>query len=186
MEDESVNISAARRYTANRSISSIVEHPMRGLIAALAGLLLAACAARSEASEADVAFVNGMWWNGAEFRRRDVYVRDGVIVPPTHAPPAAQVDLRGAYVLAGLGEAHHHRICDAPGTRRFLAAGVVYVAILNARTTSPACTTDDAAGLEVVNALAGLTAHGAHPSEIGRYFLAEDHGTRGMSCRAAS
>jgi imidazolonepropionase-like amidohydrolase len=86
-----------------------------------------------------------------------------------------EVDLAGAYVLPAFAEAHHHRICDE-SVGRFLAAGIVYVGVMNARVSSRECQRQmyGPGGVEIVNALAGLTAHDAHPSQIGLYFLPAD------------
>jgi imidazolonepropionase-like amidohydrolase len=87
-----------------------------------------------------------------------------------------QVDLHGGYVLPAFAEAHHHTVLCEPGRiGEFIDSGILYAGILNARVSSRECQArlHGESGIELVNALAGVTARGAHPSQIGRYFLEE-------------
>lgn len=123
-----------------------------------------------------VEYRNGYWYEDGEFTPRSVYVRGGVFVDPPGEEPRTVVDLHRAYVVPGFAEAHHHTVlCDATRIDAFLDAGIVYAAIMNSTVSSRTCQTEfhGPDSLEVINALAGLTARNAHPSQIGRRFLDE-------------
>lgn len=152
-------------------------------IGGLAGLLLAGCASAPGAATApsgespSVRYSNAYWYDGGEFRRRSFTVQDGVLVAPRGRKADSTVDLGGLYVVPAFAEAHHHTaLCNPSRISQFIDAGILYAAIMNARVSSRACQeklhTPD--GLEVVSALAGLTTHDAHPSQIGLYFLESD------------
>ncbi len=140
------------------------------LLAALLGLAPQGAAAADAAPT--TAYVNGRWWDGERFRQGARHVRDGRFVARPRGP-VRTVDLGGGYVLPGFAEAHHHRICDPGGAAAFARAGVVYVGVMNARVSSRACQARQHGPeqVEVMNALAGLTARDAHPSQIGLNFL---------------
>ncbi|MGD2130990.1 MAG: amidohydrolase family protein [Lysobacterales bacterium] len=123
-----------------------------------------------------IEYRGGHWYDGVRFRQRDLYVQGPVIVKRPERGADRVVDLGGAWVVPGFAEAHHHTVlCDPARIRSFLNAGIVYAAILNARVSSRACQSKfhGPGGLEAINALAGLTARDAHPSQIGRFFLNE-------------
>jgi len=162
----------------------VVRGPARRIASVLGVLTLAVVlgeAARAandaaEAAAATTAYHGGLWYDGERFVPRPAYVRDGMFVEPPDAP-GATVDLEGGFVLPAFAEGHHHTVLCEPGRiKSFIDAGVLYAAIMNARVSSRACQAKmhGADGIEVVSALAGLTATDAHPAQIGRYFLDAD------------
>ena len=123
------------------------------------------------------AFVNGHWYDGEAFVERTGYVRDGEFVAAPSGEPDLVIDLEGAFVLPAFSEAHHHMVLCEPGRiGQFIDAGILYAAIMNARVSSRACQAEfhGSQSVEIVSTLAGLTASGAHPSQIGLYSLEED------------
>jgi imidazolonepropionase-like amidohydrolase len=105
-----------------------------------------------------------------------MYEQSGHFVDLADSPVFRTVDLNGAYVVPAFAEGHHHMVLCEPGRlRSFIEAGIVYAGILNARVTSRECQAQyhGQDSVEVANALAGITARNAHPSQIGRYFLDE-------------
>ena len=143
------------------------------VFAVLAGLIIAGCAGGVD-NRAVTHFANGRWFDGERFVARDVYVAGGRYVAVPCGSAAVTVDLAGGYVTPAFAEAHHHMaLCDEDRISRFLSRGIVYAGIMNARVSSRACAAQlhGPDSLEIVNALAGVTARGAHPSQIGLYFL---------------
>lgn len=140
--------------------------------------LTGACARVDVASDAETAaYVNGRWYDGAAFAWRTVYVREGVFVEKPVSGAAREIDLAGGYVVPAFAEAHHHTVlCDPDRIAQFVQAGVLYAAIMNARVSSRECQSrlHGDRSVEIVSALAGLTATNAHPSQIGLYFLAPE------------
>lgn len=124
-----------------------------------------------------VEYANGNWSENSRFVLRSAYVQDGEFVERPKNGPDVVIDLGGKFVVPGFAEAHHHTVlCDAERIEQFLDAGIVYAAVMNARVSSRTCQSQmhGRDTLEVANALAGITAHNAHPSQIGLYFLKED------------
>lgn len=137
---------------------------------------LVGCASRADGGDV-THFANGRWFDGEAFVEQDVYVADGRYVERPRGPAAVTVDLAGGFVSPAFAEAHHHMaLCNQERIARFLSRGIVYAGIMNARVSSRVCAAQmhRADGLEIVNALAGITAEGAHPSQIGLYFLDAD------------
>jgi hypothetical protein len=122
------------------------------------------------------AYVNGHWYTGTGFVSKSMYEQAGRFVDLPATPVARTVDLDGSFVVPAFAEGHHHMVLCEPGRlQTFSESGILYAGILNARVTSRECQ-DQYHGpdsVEVVNALAGITARNAHPSQIGRYFLDE-------------
>lgn len=138
--------------------------------------ILAGCVSPREAAPV-VQYANGYWYDGAGFEPRDAFVSGGVFVKRPRSKPEQVIDLAGGYVTPGFAEGHHHTVlCDPGRIKQFLDNGIVYAAIMNARVSSRECEAKfhGKDGLEVKNALAGLTARNAHPSQIGLYFLKAD------------
>lgn len=127
-------------------------------------------------AELTVEYANANWYENGRFIHRSAFVQNGEFVEAPNNGADKVIDLSEKYVVPGFAEAHHHTVlCDAERSEQFLDAGIVYVAIMNARVSSRSCQAEvhgrDA--LEVTSALAGLTAHNAHPFQIGLYFLEE-------------
>ncbi len=160
--------------------SSAILRPLVAAAAlANAGFLgfYATAPAQEPTSGETTAFVNGSWYDGNGFVPRSMYVRDGVFVDAPSGEPTTTIDLEGAVVLPAFAEAHHHMVLCEPGRiESFIDAGILYAAILNARVSSRSCQAEfhGDGSVEIVNALAGITASEAHPSQIGLYFLEED------------
>lgn len=147
--------------------------------AALAFSLIAGCASIDGARNAVgvTQYVGALWYDGEKFIPRDAFVKDGFFVNKPRGEIGDVRDLAGAFVVPGFAEAHHHTVlCDPERIDQFLKSGIFYVAVMNARVGSRECQEKlhPSNGLEVVSALAGLTARNAHPSQIGEYFLEPD------------
>jgi imidazolonepropionase-like amidohydrolase len=127
--------------------------------------------------EVIVEYANANWYENGRFVRRSGFVENGDFVEAPTDGADSVVDLGNKYIVPGFAEAHHHTVlCDAERIEQFLDAGIVYVAIMNARVSSRTCQSQmhGQDTLEVTSALAGLTARNAHPFQIGLYFLEED------------
>ncbi|QOY95110.1 amidohydrolase family protein [Massilia sp. UMI-21] len=120
-----------------------------------------------------VSYVNGYWFDGKNFEKKDMTVRDGMIVGTGHA--ARTVDLHGGYVLPGLAEAHNHNLQNcylAPQMAQgYLERGILYSAQLFA--TDPAglqCAPlfDSRAAPSTAFARIGITSSTGHPIGIAR------------------
>lgn len=125
------------------------------------------------ASAETVRYVNGHWFNGERFEKRDVDVREGKIAAGQHA--VKTVDLRGGYVIPGLAEAHNHNLQNcymAPQMAQgYLKRGILYSAQLFA--TDPAglqCAPlfDSPSAPSTAFARIGITSSTGHPIGIAR------------------
>jgi imidazolonepropionase-like amidohydrolase len=151
---------------------------MRFLYANIIMFAVAAVPACVQSPAVGTAYTNGVWYDGDAFVGRDVLVRDGLFAALGSGEPADVVDLDGAFVLPAFGEAHHHMVlCRADRIKQFLDAGIVYAGIMNHRVSSRACQAEmnTRESVEVINALAGVTAPDAHPTQIGARFLDPDN-----------
>src|ERR1700741_3561204 len=142
---------------------------------ALAFLAVSACAtAATPPAGPTTAYVNGSWYHDGAFAPRTVYGRGGVIVRAPRGGAQGTVDLAGAFVLPAFAEGHHHTvICDSSRIDQFVDAGVLYAAVMAAAVSTRECQPrmHGAGSVEVVTALAGITAPGAHPTQIGLRWL---------------
>lgn len=79
----------------------------------------------------DCEFRNGRWYNGSGFTAGDWSVRDGTFSSSPSATSACVIDLEGAYVVPGYGDAHKHDLNGqgsvAEQNRGYLNRGVFYV-----------------------------------------------------------
>lgn len=125
------------------------------------------------ASAETVRYINGHWFSGKNFEKRDVAVRDGTIVAGHQE--GKTVDLRGGYVIPGLAEAHNHNLQNcylAPQMAQgYLKRGILYSAQLFA--TDPAglqCAPLFESRLAPSTAFAriGITSTTGHPIGIAR------------------
>lgn len=123
--------------------------------------------------DAQIAFTNGLWFNGRSFARRTAYAVGDYLTFHRPARIESSVDLGGGYVLPPFGEAHNHNVeplnsIDAL-VARYLRHGILYV-------KNPDClpgTRGQLAGkvntpdsIDVVFAYGGLTGSGGHPIEV--------------------
>jgi imidazolonepropionase-like amidohydrolase len=123
---------------------------------------------------ATTAYTNGRWYDGERFVDRPAFVRDGTFVETPRAAAGATIDLKGGYVLPAFAEAHHHTVICEPGRiKKFIDAGVLYAAIMAASNSTRECQgkMHGPGSVEVVTALAGITAPNAHPTQIGLRWL---------------
>ena len=125
------------------------------------------------ASAETVRYINGHWFSATHFVKRDVAVRDGMIVSASDA--AKTVDLRGGFVIAGLAEAHNHNLQNcymAPQmAQAYLKRGILYSAQLYA--TDPAALQcaplfETRAAPSTAFARIGVTSTTGHPIGIAR------------------
>lgn len=138
-----------------------------------APLALLLCIAQSASAE-PVRYINGHWFDGSAFvSKPQVLVSAGRIGGT--ASDARTVDLRGGYVLAGLGEAHNHNLQNcylAPRmAQAYLQRGILYSAQLFA--TDPAlaqCADLFKSGKAPATAFArvGVTSSTGHPIGMAR------------------
>jgi hypothetical protein len=118
------------------------------------------------------AWINGYWFDGASFQKRDMYSVGGWLTAkrPSHADRT--VDLAGGYVTPAFGEAHNHNLPapDSAATiRTYLSQGIFYVMIQE----NVPQTREQLKGLintpgsiDVVFANGAFTAPGGHPSAL--------------------
>lgn len=117
------------------------------------------------ASEAK--FEGASVYMAGEFVKRDLVVRDGVVVREAGAGAVA-VPLSGAWVIPAMGDAHTHRFTDADAAAKdmFVSAGILYVQNLNGNSESRLrsrrdCNTPQGPDAQFANA--GFTCTGGHP-----------------------
>jgi imidazolonepropionase-like amidohydrolase len=125
------------------------------------------------ASQEDVAYVNGRWFDGTGFSQRTLLVHNGVLRTVASAPAGARVvDLQQGYVVPPYCEAHNHNLgIGRPEQRnsKYLSVGVFYVQILNDSPDLVAAERDYWARpdtIDVAFAHGGLTGRGGHPVEL--------------------
>lgn len=144
------------------------------IVASLAG------AAQVAVSRESYRFVNGYWFDGSDFTKREVLVVGNVIVEDTGETEPRIVDLAGGYVLPGYGNAHTHAIGNddfQAESSRFLERGVFYVANPNsigARGASAREALKTPTTVDAVLANGGLTSTGGHPTQIFESSAAND------------
>jgi hypothetical protein len=124
----------------------------------------------------NIAFINGLWFDGAAFERRTMYSVDGRF--SSARPPRIDetLDLGGTWIVPPFGEAHNHNIDGVVEDRtraaltRYLADGVFYVKIQGnyplseeMRRRLPMNRPD---APDVLLAQAFLTASGGHPIQL--------------------
>jgi imidazolonepropionase-like amidohydrolase len=138
----------------------------------LVALLLVAGLASAAPPQECHRFVDGHWFDGDRFVARDVFVGGGVLREhPCEREPLV-VDLEGAYVVPGFGNAHSHGIGNDnfdQESNLFLARGVFYVANPNnigARSAAARQAFASAATVDARFANGGLTSTGGHPVQI--------------------
>jgi imidazolonepropionase-like amidohydrolase len=127
---------------------------------------------------ANDAYINGLWYDGNGFVKRDVYVVDGRISlkPPNRIEET--VDLSGAYVIPPFGEAHNHDLTTDfdPQERigEYLADGVYYAKMQSAFSNGfdkLAPHFNHPASVDVTFGFAPVTGPGGHPIRIRELFF---------------
>lgn len=192
-ESESTRTTAARRgaIPAGRrtraSPRGVVSSGRRGrparlaarVWAAAAAIGLTACGSGGPSSPPppgnghdEVAFVNGSWLDGDEFTPRTAYAVDGVLTFSEPVQIDRTVDLDGGYVVPPFAEAHTHTLVDMPDARipEFLGAGILYAGVMNTFRSvweANGSRFDTPTSVDVIAAIAGLTASNGHPVQIG-------------------
>jgi hypothetical protein len=120
-----------------------------------------------------VSYINGHWFDGVSFQSRDLTVRNGTII--NNVPGVRTVDLHGAYVLAGLGEAHNHNLQNcrmaSQMAQGYVQRGILYSAQLFA--TDPSLSDcvkqfDSPSFPSTAFARIGVTSRTGHPIGIAR------------------
>jgi imidazolonepropionase-like amidohydrolase len=127
---------------------------------------------------ANVALLNGQWFNGKSFELRTGYSVNGRLTFKKPARVARTLDLAGTWIIPPFGEAHNHNLngieeWDRKAMKRYLADGVSYAKMQSNFPVSDELKDrlglNRPGGLDVVLAQgASLTAAGGHP-----YLLAE-------------
>ena len=115
------------------------------------------------------AYLNGYWFDGAEFVQRDYFVVNGFLTSTTPASINATHDLSGKYVIPPYGDAHNHNIDNFmfdETVQGYLELGVFYVKNPN---SLPRFTAEILDGVNIPESVeatfagGGLTASGGHP-----------------------
>jgi imidazolonepropionase-like amidohydrolase len=122
-----------------------------------------------------IAFVNGSWFDGTDFRTRTMYSVDGSFVASLPGKPDTVVDLAGAYVVPPFADAHNHNVEFYGDARaraviaKYLDAGVFYdqnpLTLERARAGMTGLV-NVPTGVDVTWAVGGLTGSGGHPSGL--------------------
>lgn len=103
------------------------------LMATLAAPLAPAQEAPQTRSPGNIALINGQWFDGRSFERRQVYSVEGRFTSSRPARIDQTLDLAGAWIVPPFADAHSHSFgegrpdSDARAAGRYLAAGVFYV-----------------------------------------------------------
>jgi imidazolonepropionase-like amidohydrolase len=127
---------------------------------------------------ANDAYVNGQWYDGDGFVKRDVYVVDGRINFKAPNRIENTIDLTGAYVIPPFGEAHNHDLTTdfEPQERigEYLADGVYYAKMQSAFSKGfdkLAPHFNHPGSVDVTFGFAPVTGPGGHPIRIRELFF---------------
>ena len=119
------------------------------------------------AAEPLTEFVNARWLVADTFAYGSRRVAGGRFVPTTSAPPAARIDLHGAWVVPAFGDAHTHNLDgDTATIAAYRREGVAYVQVLTNTPGGRARVAPALAGpgtLDAVYANGGITSTYGHP-----------------------
>jgi hypothetical protein len=138
---------------------------------------LALTAAAAQEPET-VAWRNGAWFDGSEFRRVDVYSIGEKLTLKSPSKVDRTVDLTGKFLTGAFGEAHNHNIPsdDTERTSRtYLGRGIFYVMIQTNQPEAPAKLKgliNRPDSIDVLFANGSFTAPGGHPSALVRRNIA--------------
>ncbi len=123
-------------------------------------------------------FVNAHWLVADTFAYGSRSVAGGRFVPPTSAPPASRIDLRGAWVVPAFGDAHTHNLDgDTATISAYRREGVAYVQVL---TNTPGGRERVAPALEGPGTLDAVYANGGITSTYGHPMLAYEPRAMGI------
>lgn len=146
------------------------------LLAAASGSALLLSPPRVEASVTPAADVhvtvyrNGLVWTGRGFMRRTIYVGGSKILSGVPAgATAADVDLKGGFVVPPLGSAHEHKINPDPESDwSFFSDGVFYVWNANSIVESPKRRAyyNRPGTIDYETAMGGISEPGGHPEVL--------------------
>jgi hypothetical protein len=151
---------------------------MKNLLCLLAFALFAVhCLAQSTTAPSDttqnIAFTNGLWFDGKSFQRKTGYSIRGVLSFRRPAHVDSTVDLAGGFVVPPFGEAHNHNVEPLNKidqlVRRYLEHGIFYVKDpdnlpRDRERVLPQIDRPDS--IDVMYSNGGFTGPGGHPSEI--------------------
>lgn len=123
-------------------------------------------------------FVNGNWFDGNDFRRRDFYSVNGVLTSKKPAKIDETADLKNGYVIPPFAEGHNHwvepqRVDEY--IQNYLRDGVFYVkdeANFSYLVSQFRDKVNRPTSVDFVTALQGFTGSGGHPLEIIRQLQA--------------
>jgi hypothetical protein len=132
-------------------------------------LLLHGRSSTKASSKQNSEFLNGHWFDGSGFVRKDFYTVDGLFATEKPAHIDHSFDLTAKFVVPPFGEAHNHNVEGAnveAVIRKYLEAGIFYVKNPTSlpRTMAPVLDKiNRPTSIDVVFARGGLTASGGHP-----------------------
>lgn len=121
-------------------------------------------------------FINGNWFDGKGFRRRNFYSVNGVLTSKKPAKLDKTVDLKNGYVIPPFAEGHNHWLEPQAADeyiRNYLRDGVFYVkdeANLPYIVSQFRDKLNRPTSVDFITALQGFTGAGGHPLEIIRQF----------------
>ena len=121
-------------------------------------------------------FINGNWFVGTDFRRRNFYSVNGVLTSKKPAKLDETVDLKNGYVIPPFAEGHNHWLepqAVDEYIRNYLRDGVFYVkdeANLPYIVSQFRDKLNRPTSVDFITALQGFTGSGGHPLEIIRQF----------------
>ncbi len=126
-------------------------------------------ASRQTGGPANIALINGQWFDGKVFERKAVYSVEGRFTFKKPAEILRTIDLGGAWVVPPFADAHSHSLgqgiagADAIFAKRYLDAGIFYV---QSQGNLPISAADRAAnhlntpeGLDITFSNGSLTSH---------------------------
>jgi hypothetical protein len=164
-------MSYARNNAGNLTRRSFLTNAAASLV----GLTLGTKAAGQQHSLKTYEFINGNWFDGQKFVRKQFYSVKGIFTAKKPIPVDSVVDLTDKYVIPPFGEAHNHNVENPESIdeliRKYLQNGIFYVknpnSLPNAR-TSLLGKINIPTSIDAVFANGGLTVSGGHPLGVVR------------------
>ncbi|MEM1339130.1 MAG: amidohydrolase family protein [Bacteroidota bacterium] len=127
-------------------------------------------------------FINGLWYNGASFERKTVWLENGILRFSKIKALDTVIDLENRFVIPPFAEAHNHNLESEYGLDKrinaYLENGVFYVKLLSSikkRIAPLMHNYNKPDGLDVQMAHAPLTGNGGHPIALRKRFLQMGH-----------